>query len=257
MSEGRTCLKMADGVASIVFDRPTARNAMTWAMYDQLTAACAAIKADPALRVAVFRGAGGCFVAGTDIGQFASFSGAESGLAYEARVEACIAGLEDLPVPTLAVIEGLAMGGGLAIAAACDLRIATADARFGVPIARTVGNCLSVSNVARLVAAFGDSRTRRLLQLADSIDAHEALACGFLSECVTSEQIDACVARIVARLQSHAPITMRVSKEAVRRIRASAVINDADLIAAAYGSRDFVEGVDAFVSKRAPHWRGR
>jgi enoyl-CoA hydratase len=257
VNEGRTCLKIADGVASVIFDRPAARNAMTWAMYDQLMEACVAIKADPTVRVAVFRGAGGGFVAGTDIDQFASFDGAKSGLAYEARVEACIAGLEDLPVPTLAIVEGAAMGGGLVIAAACDLRIASVDARFGVPIARTVGNCLSALNVARLVAAFGDSRTRRLLLLAGSIDAHEALACGFLNECVTSEQIDARVATIVSMLQLHAPITMRVSKEAVRRLRESVIIDDTDLIAAAYGSQDFVEGVRAFASKRTPRWQGR
>ena len=257
MKHGQVCLKIEDGVASIVFDRPMARNAMTWAMYDQLEAACMAIKVDPTVRVAVLRGAGGYFVAGTDIGQFSFFKGAQSGLDYEARIEACISGLEQLPVPTLAVVERSAMGGGLIIAAACDLRVATTDARFGAPIARTVGNCLSARNVARLGAAFGKSRTTRLLLLADTIDAAQALSCGFLCESVTPDQLDACVVTIVRMICNHAPITMRVSKEMIRRLHESVGMDDADLVAEAYSSADFFEGVDAFTSKRTARWQGK
>jgi enoyl-CoA hydratase/carnithine racemase len=256
VSAGAVHLAIADGVASVIFDRPEARNAMTWAMYDQLSRACADIDKNASVRVAVFRGAGACFVAGTDIEQFTTFAGPEAGIAYEARVEGCISALETLAVPTLAVIEGAAMGGGLVLAAACDLRIATPTARFGVPIARTVGNCLSIANVARLIAALGDARTRRLLLLAGFVDPAEALACGFLTELSQPESLEQRVAATVARLKEHAPITMSVSKEAIRRLRASGMPDDADLIAAAYGSDDFAEGAAAFAARRTPRWRG-
>ena len=191
---------------------------MTWSMYEQLVAACATIAGDAGIRAAVFRGVGGSFVSGTDIGQFTAFDGSQAGLDYEARINACVAGLETLPVPTLAVVEGAAMGGGLALAGACDFRIVTPDTRFGVPIARTVGNCLSMANVARLVAAFGAPRTKRLLMLADVLGAEEALACGFVLEIVPPEVLEAKVAALCALLVAHAPITMRVSKEAIRRL---------------------------------------
>lgn len=249
-------LKISDGVASIVFDRPEARNAMTWSMYRELQTAVEAIRNDASVRTALLSGAGGSFVAGTDIAQFAAFSGATAGLNYEAHIEDCIAAIETLPIPTIAIVEGAAMGGGLMIATACDLRIATPSARFGAPMARTVGNCLSLANVARLAAAFGDSRTRRLLLLAEALDAQEALACGFLTEIVEPETLGQRASALACKLNRHAPITMRASKEALRRLKASRLSDDSDLIAAVYGSRDFAEGVAAFVAKRHPEWKG-
>jgi enoyl-CoA hydratase len=148
-------------VATVLFDRPAARNAMTFAMYDELSHACRTIAATPGLRAAVFRGSGGAFVAGTDISEFAAFNSGEDGVAYERRIEAEIAEIEHLPVPTLAVVDGAAMGGGLIIATACDLRIASTRSRFGAPIASTLGNCLSIRNVARLERAFGLGAARR------------------------------------------------------------------------------------------------
>jgi enoyl-CoA hydratase len=165
--------------------------------------------------------------------------------------------LESLPLPTLAVIEGFAIGGGLAIAAACDLRIATPDSRFGVPIARTLGNCLSVANYARLVAGFGAPRAKRMLLLAENLLAEEALASGFLSEIVEPADLDRRVAELIARLAQHAPVTMRVSKEAIRRIVQAGLPDGDDLVRACYGSDDFRIGVTAFVEKRAPQWTGR
>jgi len=159
MSDGEVRYSRAGDIATVIFDRPAARNAMTWRMYEQLGEACARIRGEDGLRVAVFRGAGGkAFIAGTDIAQFQAFDSGEDGIAYEAKMEDYIGGVETLPVPTLAVVEGFAIGGGLAIAAACDLRIATPGSRFGVPIARTLGNCLSIANYARLVAGLGASR---------------------------------------------------------------------------------------------------
>jgi enoyl-CoA hydratase/carnithine racemase len=258
MSDGEVHYRREGPIAFVTFDRPAARNAMTWHMYERLAEVCRTIGADDALRCAVFRGAGGqAFVAGTDITQFLAFATGDDGLAYEARMEGYIGALEALPIPTLAVVEGFAIGGGLALAAACDLRIATPGARFGVPIARTLGNCLSVANVARLVAAVGAPLAKRMLLLADLIPAEAALASGFVAEIVAPDAIDAKVAEICDRLVSHAPVTMRVSKEAVRRVVAAGITNGGDLVRAAYGSEDFREGVRAFTQKRKAEWRGR
>jgi enoyl-CoA hydratase/carnithine racemase len=258
MTDGQVHYRRDGAVVTVIFDRPAARNAMTWQMYEQLGEACARIRKEEGLRVAVFRGAGGkAFIAGTDIAQFQAFRSGEDGIAYEEKMEGTIGGVETLPVPTLAVIEGFAIGGGLAIAAACDLRIATPGSRFGVPIARTLGNCLSVANYARLVAALGASRAKKVLLLAENLSAEEALASGFVSEIVEPADLDRRVAEMTTRLVQHAPITMRVSKEAIRRLLHAGLPNGDDLVRACYGSDDFRIGVDAFVEKRAPQWTGR
>ncbi|MFN7830254.1 MAG: enoyl-CoA hydratase-related protein, partial [Armatimonadota bacterium] len=180
---GHVHLRIEAGVASVVFDRSQARNAMTWAMYEQLMAICRQLQTDASVRVATFRGAGGeAFVAGTDIAQFQAFragaEGGEDGVAYERQIDACMELLTGLPMPTVAVVEGWCVGGGLAIASGCDFRLATPSAKFGVPIAKTLGNCLSMSNLARLQALWGAQRLRRMLLLAEMINAEEALACG-------------------------------------------------------------------------------
>jgi enoyl-CoA hydratase len=258
MSDGEVRYARDGNIVTVTFDRPAARNAMTWRMYEQLGEACARMQREDGLRVAVFRGAGGkSFIAGTDIAQFQAFRGGEDGIAYEARMENYLAALEALPVPTLAVIEGFAIGGGLAIAAACDLRIATPGARFGVPIARTLGNCLSMANYARLVAALGASRAKRVLLLAENLAAEEALAGGFLSEIVAPADLDRRIAELTDRLAHHAPITMRVSKEAIRRLLHAGLPDGDDLVRASYGSTDFRIGVTAFVEKREPQWTGK
>jgi enoyl-CoA hydratase len=257
VNHGTVHFVIEDGIAKIVFDRPHARNAMTWAMYEQLAAACSAIASNSNVRVATFRGARDAFVAGTDISQFEAFASAQDGLAYEQRMESVIAAIENLKVPTVAVIEGAAMGGGLLIATACDIRIAACSARLGVPIARTVGNCVSMANTARLVAAFGTERTKRILLLAESISAEEALACGFVVRTAAPEAMDEALGAICERLLSHAPITMHVAKESIRRLRAAMIPDGDDLLRLAYGSEDFKTGLRAFLSKERPEWRGR
>jgi enoyl-CoA hydratase/carnithine racemase len=258
MNDGEVRYVREGPVAKVIFDRPAARNAMTWRMYEQLGEACAHIRADADVRVAVFRGAGGkAFIAGTDIAQFLTFSSGEDGIAYEEKMEGYIGAVEALPVPTLAVVEGWAIGGGLAIAAACDLRIATPGSRFGIPIARTLGNCLSVANYARLVAAVGASRAKRILLLAENLSAEDALAGGFLLEIADEANLDRRVAEICERLAKNAPITMRVSKEAIRRIVHARLPEGDDLVRECYGSEDFRSGVRAFVEKREAQWTGR
>jgi len=258
MSEGEVRLVREGAVARIVFDRPEARNAMTWRMYEQLGDICARLHEDAGVRVAVFRGAGGkAFVAGTDIAQFLDFRSGEDGIAYEARMENYLGAVEALPMPTLAVVEGFCIGGGLAIAACCDLRVATPGSRFGVPIARTLGNCLSVANTARLVAGLGAARAKRVLLLAEMIGEEEALTGGFLAEVIAPADLDRRVGELCDRLAHHAPITMRVSKEAIRRLLHAGLPDDRDLVRECYGSADFALGVRAFVEKREPQWTGR
>lgn len=256
-TDGTVHFSIKAGVASVVFDRPAARNAMTWAMYERLNQICEQLKSDTSVRVVTFRGAGGqAFVAGTDIEQFTRFSSGEDGVAYEKQIDQCIARLESLPMPTVAVIEGWTIGGGLAIATACDFRIAAKGSRFGVPIAKTLGNCLSVANLSRLCAVFGVPRVKRMLMLAEVLTAEEALACGFLLERVEAGEIDTLLSALCQRLAALAPVTQSVSKEGLRRLVNSRLPPDEDLIRQCYGSADFHEGVAAFVEKRLPDWQG-
>ncbi len=258
MSDGEVRTERKGDVVFVTFDRPAARNAMTWQMYEQLNDICTKLKSDASVRVVVFRGAGGkSFIAGTDIAQFKSFTSGEDGVAYEEKMERYLSGLEALPMPTLCVVEGFAIGGGLAIAACCDIRIATPGSRFGIPIARTLGNCLSVANYARLVASIGMARTKKMLLLAENLTAEEALAGGFIAEIVQPADVDKRVAELCDRLLHHAPITMRVTKEAMRRLLHAGFLNGDDLVRQAFGSEDFRTGVAAFVEKKEPQWRGK
>lgn len=257
MSDGAVHLTRCGGVAAVVFDRPHARNAMTWSMYAQLNQICEQLQADASVRVVTFRGAGGqAFVAGTDIEQFKVFCSGEDGVAYEKQIDQCIARLESLPMPTVAVIEGWSIGGGLAIATACDFRIATVGSKFGVPIARTLGNCLSVANLARLSAVLGIPRVKRMLMLAELLTVDEALACEFLLHACAAGEIDVCLHALCERLAALAPVTLRVSKEGLRRLVGRHLAADDDLIHQCYGSADFYEGVAAFTEKRSPLWKG-
>jgi enoyl-CoA hydratase len=256
-SEGAVHFTTEGGIASVTFDRPGARNAMTWAMYERLRAGCEQLREDRSVRVVRFQGAGGeAFVAGTDIAQFQHFDG-ERGVQYERQIDATLQLLAGLPMPTVAVVQGWCIGGGLAIASTCDFRLATPGSRFGVPIARTLGNCLSMANIAGLVAAFGRPRVQRLLLLADLVAAEEAQLCGYVLEVVPTEGMEAAAQKLCARLAALAPVTQQVSKEALARLLRHGLPEDEDLIRRTYGSDDFREGVTAFVGKRPPAWQGR
>jgi enoyl-CoA hydratase len=254
---GAVHMSINAGVASVVFDRPQARNAMTWAMYEQLGRICRRLQTDSTVRVVTFQGAGGeAFVAGTDIEQFKAFHSGDDGVAYERTIDKSIGLIEALPMPTVAVISGWVIGGGLAIATACDFRIATPASRFGVPIARTLGNCLSMANLARLTAAFGAQRVKRMLMLAELLSAEEALACGFLQQLCEPAELHTAAARLCERLASLAPVTQHVTKESLQRLLLCNLPDGEDLVSQCYGSSDFHEGVDAFIAKRSPAWTG-
>jgi enoyl-CoA hydratase len=243
-----------DGIGYVTFNRPLARNALTFPMYERL----AEIAANPnGVRVLIVTGSGDkAFAAGTDINQFRDFSGADDALAYEARIDRVLGTVERCPVPTIAAIAGACTGGGAAIAASCDLRIASANARFGFPIARTLGNCLSMSNLARLSALIGNARVIEMIFTARLFSAAEAQSAGLVTEVLPDQQtLEARATELAVLLAGHAPLTMRATKEALRRLRDS-LPRDEDLIRLCYTSQDFKEGMDAFLTKRSPVWCG-
>jgi enoyl-CoA hydratase/carnithine racemase len=248
-----------DGVAVVIIDNPDARNAMTFAMWDALREHARVLDADPAVGVVVFTGAGpAAFVSGTAISEFRGF-GAEDGIAYEQRMDAVMDALEAIRVPTIAAIAGACTGGGVAIASTCDLRIGADGARIGVPIARTLGNCLAMGNVARVADIIGADATKALILTGRMLSAPDALRAGFLTEVVASyEELMPRALAQARELLALAPLTLRATKEGIRRLRASRTLPPGDdLVRACYGSDDFREGVDAFLAKRAPRWQGR
>lgn len=243
-----------DGIGHITFNRPQARNALTFPMYERL----AEITASPGdVRALIITGMGDkAFAAGTDINQFRAFSGADDAFIYEARIDRVVGTLERCPVPTIAAIAGACTGGGAAIAAACDLRIAADNARFGFPIARTLGNCLSMSNLARLSALVGPARVIEMVFTARLYSAAEALSAGLVTEVLPDpHSLEVRAVELAALVASHAPLTMRATKEALRRMRDN-LPPDEDLIRLCYTSGDFREGMDAFLNKRPPNWKG-
>jgi len=259
-SKGRVDCRIEQGVAWIGFNRPQSRNAMTWDMYDALARLCREMEADRGVVAVVFHGCGGqAFVAGTDIRQFADFDGGEAGVAYERGIDSAIAGLESLRKPTIALLEGFCVGGGAAIALACDFRYCTPSLKFGVPIAETLGNCLSVTNVARLMDLVGVARTKEILMAAALVEAPAAAAMGLVGAVFEPEAIYPEVARKAQAFASRAPLTVQASKDLINRVlahrRAAAEAGD-DWIRACYGSRDFKAAVERFVSKTPFQWTG-
>jgi enoyl-CoA hydratase len=245
----------------ITFNRPQARNALTFAMYEGLAEICSRVGQTREVKALVITGAGDkAFAAGTDIAQFRAFRTAEDALAYENRIERVITAIESCQVPTVAAIAGAVTGGGAAIACACDLRVATRDARFGFPVARTLGNCLSMANYARLASLLGPARVKDIVFTARLVEAEEGHRVGLYNELVADHA--ALMARVTAlaeTIRGHAPLTMRATKEAMRRLTGAAAegLDGDDLVTMCYTSADFREGMEAFLGKRAPNWQGK
>ena len=258
--EDELLCEVRDGVAYVTFNRPQARNAMTFAMYDGLASIAEKADADRSIKAMLLTGAGEkAFAAGTDISQFRSFSTEEDVIGYESRIERVLAALEECRVPTIAAIAGACTGGGAAIAACCDMRIAEKGARFGFPVARTLGNCLSMGNFARLVALIGPAHTKDLLFTARLVEAPEAKALGLIGEVVEGyATLRTRAKELVRTVVGNAPLTLQAAKEAVRRLRPRLAEGDGrDLLFMCYLSEDFREGMDAFLTKRKPDWKGR
>ena len=244
-------------VLTVTFDRPRQHNAMTFAMYGGLFAACEQADADDAVRSLVLRGAGGkAFVSGTDIVAFREFETGADGIAYEERIAGVVNRLEEVTVPTVAAVQGHCLGGGLALAAVCDLRIATRSARFGVPIARTLGNCLSMNSVSVLVSRLGAPLALDMLLRARVLDAGQAHAHGFVAEVCDDGALDATLADVLETLLALAPITQWATKVAIARLRRAGLPDGDDVVARAFGSQDFHRAVAAFGSGERAPWQG-
>jgi enoyl-CoA hydratase/carnithine racemase len=246
------------GVLTVTFNRPGQRNAMTFAMYEGLEEACDRADTDESVRVLELRGAGGrAIVAGTDISQFLEITSGDDGIAYEERITRVVNRLEDVTVPTVAAVEGACVGGGLALAAACHLRIATRSSKFGVPIARTLGNCLSMNTYSLLVHHLGPARTLDVLLRARLLSGEEAAAAGFVAELVDDGALDGALDDVVRTLLANAPLSMKAAGQAVARLRRANLPDGDDLVREVFGSDDFRAGVRAFVAREQVTWRGR
>ncbi len=252
--------EVRDGVGFVTLNRPQARNALTFPMYERLRALCGEVAEDRGVRALVVTGAGEkAFAAGTDISQFTEFRTAEDALAYEHRIDAVLSAIEACPKPAVAAIAGACTGGGAAIAAVCDIRIAAANARIGFPIAKTLGNCLSMANYARLAALVGPARVIDLIYTARLIEAEEARAIGLVSEVLPDHAALQARAEVLARtIAGMAPLTLRATKEAMRRLRQAArQVDGDDLVSMCFTSADFREGVQSFLARRPAQWTGR
>lgn len=251
--------ELCDGILWVTFNRPQARNALTFEMYKRLAELCRQMPTDGSVRAMVLSGAGGkAFAAGTDMTQFRAFETPQDALNYEQQIDDVLEAVERCPVPTIAAIHGACTGGGGSIAAACDIRIASESLKFGFPIARTLGNCLAAGNLARLSELIGAGRVREIIFTARLIEAQEALQTGLVSEVLPDETaLLSRASELADKVGGMAPLTLRATKEALRRNRAALQVDDSDLIVSCYMSDDFRTGMEAFLAKKKPEWKGR
>jgi enoyl-CoA hydratase/carnithine racemase len=256
MSSDETAIRIdaRDGVGVLTIDRPRARNALTYEMYERIRQVCADPASFGAERALVIAGGATAFASGTEISLLRALRGADDVVAYEERIEGVLSAIEACPVPVIAAISGVCAGGGLIVAACCDIRIASADARFGVPIARTLGNSLSLANLRRFVALIGHARLRELILTARLAGAEEAHAIGLVSEVLPDHTaVVARASELAGIMAGHAPLTLRATRRSLGRL---AQEDYADVLET-YLSADFREGIEAFLGKRSPEWRGR
>jgi enoyl-CoA hydratase len=256
---GDLLFEVRNGIGHATFNRPQARNAFTFEMYERLAHICEQADKDRSIKVLVLQGAGDkAFASGTDINQFRAFKTPEHAIEYESRLDRVLATLEQCRVPTIAAIAGACTGGGAGIAACCDLRVGTKTTRFGFPIARTLGNCLSMSSVSRLAALIGPARVKDLIFTARLVGAEEAARVGLLNEVVEDlPALQQRVEELATLIAANAPLTLRATKQALARLQRRLSREEGeDLILMCYMSRDFREGLDAFLNKRQPQWAG-
>jgi len=261
MTEPPLLLRREPPVATVIFNRPEARNALNEAMQRDLPPLLDALREDANVRVLVFRGAGGrAFAAGDDITQFVNW-GAKEALAHYHHLESFISAIETFPKPTIALIEGFAVGAGLEAAAACDLRYASADSRFGIPIAR-LGHTVDLHNARRLIRLVGPSRVKEMLFTAELIGAEEALQIGLINRLLPADQVERYTYDMARKMATHAPLSLMQSKASVQLCldnpELRGIEEQAGIAAALYDTEDFHAGVEAFLSKQPlPPFRGR
>lgn len=242
-----------EGVVEVTFNRPHRRNAFTKDMYGELRALCDELASDASVGVLVLRGAGGqAFAAGNEISDFLE----GDVVAYENWIRELLDKLFALPQVTIAAVDGVCVGGGLAVATHCDLRVATVGSRFGYPIARTLGNALSASIVYRCASVFGEPLTREMLLASRLVSADRAHAVGALLAAVPdAEALDAEVDALVSGISQASRVTLRVTKQQLlsrARLAEAAPPGEEEVLHEVYTGPDFREGVRAFLAKERP-----
>lgn len=246
----------------LTFNRPHRLNAATPEMEDLIVRACESVAESPDIRVVVFAGATGrksAFMAGADTDTFGSVSTEADVSQVEAHSERTLTVIEDLPIPTIAVLDGAVVGQGALIASCCDVLLCGPDVKFGFPIARTVGNCLSTKNLMRLVRLVGRPYVRSMIMRARLLTGQELAAAGAtLDVAESTEELWRQADRTAETIASLAPLTLRGTKETLRRdMRTETFVDNADLVNQAYLSQDSREALAAFAEKRSPRWTGR
>ncbi|GAB2621585.1 enoyl-CoA hydratase-related protein [Pseudactinotalea suaedae] len=255
---GSVLVERADDVVTVTFANPRRRNALDHAMYDAFEATCDDVRDDRSVRAVVLRGAEGHFAGGTDINELLAITDGDLGVEYERRMRQVQSALLAVRVPVLAVVDGACVGGGLVLAALADIVYATSRARFGSPIAQTIGNTLSATSIARLHATLGRRLTSEILLTGRLLDAAEARAAGFVTAVADGQELETLVATALDRIRTAAPLTLRSVKGLERRIDAAvSQVPVDDVYRDVYGSEDFRTGVASFVERRPPRFTGR
>src|SRR6201993_5471283 len=252
-------IERKEGIAQVKFNRPEVRNALTFEMYEVVYNLCVEANETEEIRAIVFAGVdSSAFASGTDIGLLQGIKDGKGGIEYEERIERVVGMVERCRVPTIAAIAGACTGGGAALATACDLRIGAKNMRFGYPMAKTLGNCLSLPNSARLIFLIGPGRFKELLFTARLMGAEEGYAAGLTSEIVDAPEEVLSYARALAlRIIQHAPLTIWAAKEALLRVYDKLQsVQFFDVIEQCYGSNDFRLGVNSFIKRETPQWSG-
>jgi enoyl-CoA hydratase len=252
-------IERKEGIAQVKFNRPEVRNAFTFEMYEVVYNLCVEANETEEIRAIVFAGVdSSAFASGTDIGLLQGIKDGKGGTEYEERIERVVGMVERCRVPTIAAIAGACTGGGAALATACDLRIGAKNMRFGYPMAKTLGNCLSLPNSARLIFLIGPGRFKELLLTARLMGAEEAYATGLVSEVVEPLDVLARAHELAVRIAENAPLTIWAAKEAVHRLHEHLQSTDFnDVIEKSYQSDDFRLGVESFIKKQMPNWSGK
>jgi enoyl-CoA hydratase/carnithine racemase len=245
-------LRVDGPVATLRIDRPERRGALSFAMWSAVPGLVAEAAADPAVRVLVVRGTGGVFSAGADISEFQTLRAGSAGAArYAAAVHAGERAIAGFPRPTIAAISGYCIGGGCELALACDLRVAAADARFGITPAK-LGIVYHFTSTQQLVAAVGPAWAKQILFTADLLDAGTALRIGLVNE--LADDLDARVAELAGRIAERSPVSVTSAKTIIGKITGGGAEDDEvrALYDTAVHSADYAEGVAAFLAKRPP-----